>query len=579
MILEMRFELKIKSERFTSQRGSALIEVIVAAAIGVIVALTTTSLMVNMQNAASGVKFRSDADSVNEEMRALLSSPQACLNTFGGMAATTSAKAIYVDNVVYGDRSLKLNSMQLTNFIAGASTITAQMTLISSFGSGKQVAGPSLLTRAINISLHLDASNSIISCIALSKMSDGIWQRSTANLNNITFNGPPIPIAGGYVGIGTSTPANPFEVSAELNTIPTISGIQGTVASSNNGGFTTVNAGSFTLNNNWSSNITNENGLLVSVNNLSNATNANGAVINVINNMDNLSSSKIVSGTFQHNGQGNVPDVRGSDLNVANNWGSVGNAAIYQGTIANSSWQNITNAYGVNVAITNAASGTINNAYGVYIGSVAGTNAWGLFENSGSNNYISGRLGLGTKTPQYQLEVVGDINIQGDINTTNDLHIATVQVCDVTGCNPRAAPSDARLKKDVRTLENSLDKILKLRGVSYSWIDPEKYQGQATIGVIAQETENVYPEVVKTNKSTGFKAVAYDHLVGPIIEAIKTLYTKLVSIDSSLQKLNATTETQSEQLASLKARAEKAEVENQALKVRLDQLEALARKN
>ena len=82
------------------------------------------------------------------------------------------------------------------------------------------------------------------------------------------------------------------------------------------------------------------------------------------------------------------------------------------------------------------------------------------------------------------------------------------------------AYSDARLKTDVDTIENALDKVTKLRGVSYTKVDTQ----ERGIGVIAQEIEEVIPEVVQDG---AFKSVAYGNIVGVLIEAIKELKTEI----------------------------------------------------
>ena len=74
------------------------------------------------------------------------------------------------------------------------------------------------------------------------------------------------------------------------------------------------------------------------------------------------------------------------------------------------------------------------------------------------------------------------------------------------------AYSDERLKSNIKTIDNALDKVTKLRGVSYTKKDT---QG---IGVIAQEVEKVIPEVVHDGK---YKSVAYGNMVGVLIEAMK----------------------------------------------------------
>lgn len=94
----------------------------------------------------------------------------------------------------------------------------------------------------------------------------------------------------------------------------------------------------------------------------------------------------------------------------------------------------------------------------------------------------------------------------------------------------QAQLSDLTLKTNVNTLQGSLNKILQLRGVSYNWIDPNKNQN-LQLGVIAQEIETVFPELVSSfsqpNMDGTFeepkKAVNYTALIAPLIESIKEL--------------------------------------------------------
>ena len=82
------------------------------------------------------------------------------------------------------------------------------------------------------------------------------------------------------------------------------------------------------------------------------------------------------------------------------------------------------------------------------------------------------------------------------------------------------AYSDARVKENVKTIEGALDKVLALRGVSYTRIGSE--DGKTKIGVIAQETLPIVPEVVNQDEY-GMYNVAYGNMGGLFIEAIKEL--------------------------------------------------------
>jgi hypothetical protein len=138
----------------------------------------------------------------------------------------------------------------------------------------------------------------------------------------------------------------------------------------------------------------------------------------------------------------------------------------------------------------------------------------------------SGNVGIGLTRPGYKLDVNGDVNIAA----ASALRFGGTSVCTSAGCT---AVSDVRLKENIQPLENSLEKILQLQGVEYDYRDKAKFGDKHQIGVIAQDTEKVYPEVVVTDKKTGFKAVAYDHLVAPLIEAVKTLYNRIVGLEDN----------------------------------------------
>ena len=82
--------------------------------------------------------------------------------------------------------------------------------------------------------------------------------------------------------------------------------------------------------------------------------------------------------------------------------------------------------------------------------------------------------------------------------------------------------SDINLKKDITELETPLEKVCKIRGVNFQYKDKQKSTSDngVQLGVIAQEVEAVFPEIVLTN-SEGVKTVRYDRLVAPLIEAVK----------------------------------------------------------
>jgi hypothetical protein len=101
---------------------------------------------------------------------------------------------------------------------------------------------------------------------------------------------------------------------------------------------------------------------------------------------------------------------------------------------------------------------------------------------------------------------------------------------NVTFAGNVTAYSDKRLKTNIKTIDNSLDIISKIRGVTFDWIE----NGEKAIGVIAQEIEAV-PELAclvsetAEDGSSEFrqKNVAYGNMVGLLIEAVKELKAEI----------------------------------------------------
>ena len=92
--------------------------------------------------------------------------------------------------------------------------------------------------------------------------------------------------------------------------------------------------------------------------------------------------------------------------------------------------------------------------------------------------------------------------------------------------NNVTAYSDERLKDNIETLEDGLDKVEQLRGVTYTRDDREN------IGVIAQEVEKILPEIVLTaDDEMGTKSVDYSRLTAVLIEAVKDLSARVKELE------------------------------------------------
>ena len=102
------------------------------------------------------------------------------------------------------------------------------------------------------------------------------------------------------------------------------------------------------------------------------------------------------------------------------------------------------------------------------------------------------------------------------------------------------AASDARVKKDIKTIENALDKVLNLRGVSFiktNRLDSDPHNGKTEIGVIAQEVVDVVPEVVTYAEDVDQYGVDYGNFAGLFIEAIKEQNKVINSLKEEVAEL------------------------------------------
>ena len=100
--------------------------------------------------------------------------------------------------------------------------------------------------------------------------------------------------------------------------------------------------------------------------------------------------------------------------------------------------------------------------------------------------------------------------------------------------------ADRRLKENIKPIENALDKVSKINGCEFDWkplTEKEKetihsHEGH-DVGVIAQEIEEVLPEVVET-RATGYKAVKYEKIVPLLIESIKDLKAEIEELKGKI---------------------------------------------
>jgi hypothetical protein len=207
----------------------------------------------------------------------------------------------------------------------------------------------------------------------------------------------------------------------------------------------------------------------------------------------------------------------------------------YSGSVDNSTWSGIIG--GVNHKITNnfdsiilggsnhilssptfngnniIAGGTLHNIIDADESAIIGGRNNALIDGV-TNTVIIGGQNITADTAN--LVYVPDLIIDGLISTDP---IATNAIGKIV-----AGASDVRLKQNINDLDNSLDIIKNLRGVSFEYTPESEMGGGIRYGFIAQEVQNHVPDIVRNRaKGDGMLSLNYNEIVPILVEAVKEL--------------------------------------------------------
>ena len=135
---------------------------------------------------------------------------------------------------------------------------------------------------------------------------------------------------------------------------------------------------------------------------------------------------------------------------------------------------------------------------------------------AGPSTTINATDDITTATDHYPVFVAGaGTNQTAEVSTSKLYYRPSTGQLSATDFNTL---SDIAYKEDIQPIQNALNKILDMRGVSYKMKDTKR----KSLGVIAQEIENILPETVSKNNN-GSKTVSYNNIIAVLIEAIKEL--------------------------------------------------------
>jgi hypothetical protein len=180
-------------------------------------------------------------------------------------------------------------------------------------------------------------------------------------------------------------------------------------------------------------------------------------------------------------------------------------------------------------------------------------------DNGGKTAFIGGNIGIGTTDPRTKLEVTGTIKasklqlaekwlLSGDGDAQYDDDWLRLLPADGTNKyyggfaakklwseDGTVVKSDLRMKWDINSLIHPLEDLLTLRGVRFK-LQGEEEESIAHLGLIAQEVEAVFPELVETGPN-GMKGIRYDGLAAPLIEAVKQQQLQIDELRAEIESL------------------------------------------
>ncbi len=258
---------------------------------------------------------------------------------------------------------------------------------------------------------------------------------------------------------------------------------------------------------------------------------------------------RIMSDSLTINGPGFV----GDDLNVGNNL-RVGNDIF----VLNGGWITVSGNIVADSIIlagleANGSYGTVGQV--LTSGGPGGALTWATAASDAdwteSGNYVinmTDSVGIGVAVPLADLDVKG--RIKSDSLTVNGVSYFgggmsiggtydpafSLRVYGKFKSAGLTETSDERLKEDISTVKNALEAVMQLRGVTYHWIDREQ-DPELQIGLIAQELEEVYPELVDTD-TEGFKSVQYSKLVAVLIEGMKEQQLQINALQEKVKEID-----------------------------------------
>jgi hypothetical protein len=518
--------------------SSTLVPVITVNAKGLVTSVTTSSI-------SGALTFTGDVTGSG-------TTGSSTALTIGSGVVTNTMLAGSIANNKLVNSSTTIGSTAIA--LGASSTTLAGLTSVTSTGFTGALTGnastATILATARNIQgVSFDGSAAITvvtagTGVTVSGTAVSIGQ-AVATSSNVTFND--LTVAGNLTVSGTTTSINTTTLNvADLNV--TVANGAATAAAANGAGLTvagpatpatlTYTSADDRWNFNKSLNATLVGNVTGNVTGTSGSTTGNAATATT------LATARAIQGVSFDGSAAITVVTAGTGI-------SVSGTAVSTSAIPNASLTNSTITIGSTSTALGATSTTLAGLTSVtsttFVGALTGNASTAT---SATSATTAGTVTTAAQTAITSVGTLTGLTSSGAVSITNSTASSSkttgalivtggvgVSGAMYVGGEITAYASDAALKTNVEVIENALEKVEAIRGVSYDWNEDGLALGLTDakqVGVIAQEVEAVIPELVCDSAHAGYKTVKYDKLTALLIEAVKELSAKVRVLEAQL---------------------------------------------
>ena len=176
---------------------------------------------------------------------------------------------------------------------------------------------------------------------------------------------------------------------------------------------------------------------------------------------------------------------------------------------------------------------TVNPSYAIYTTTPAGA---GIYSNTGDGNALAGVNSSDTYNTIYAK------NTGGSIAAVYALGTRAIETLGIVGGDQDwQVFSDVRLKRNIESMDSVIEKVVRLNPIKYEWKETapgSKYSPGKHIGLVAQEVEEVFPELTG-EVSRGYKSIKYGKLSAVLVKAIKEQQQQIEGLRKEIKALNS----------------------------------------